>query len=249
MELNWTTVILEMVNFLVLVWILKHFLYRPVLQVIEQRRLRIQDQLDEAQSQQRQADELRRQYEHRLADWQQEKAAAREALQQEAESRRKQALQALDTELAAAREKAQVVEQRRLQEQTQHLEREALEVGARFARRLLQGLAGPELEGRILELLGAELARLSEPQRQALIRAMRENGRRLQVESAYPLNEQQRQSLAQDVGRLLGEAVRCDFQRQPALIAGLRLSLGDWSLEANLRDELRAFVDTARELD
>ena len=38
MELNWTTLILEIVNFLILVWILKHFLYRPVLRVIEERR-------------------------------------------------------------------------------------------------------------------------------------------------------------------------------------------------------------------
>jgi F-type H+-transporting ATPase subunit b len=238
-----------MVNFLVLVWILKRFLYHPVLQVIEQRRARIQAQLDAAQSQQQQADELRQQYEHRLADWQQEKAAAREALQQETESRRKQALQALDTELAAAREKARVVEQRQLQEQATHLEREALELGGRFAARLLQGLAGPELEGRILELLGSELARLPDAQRQALQRALQENGRQLQVETAHPMHQQQREVLEQGVRQLLGQEISCSYQVQPALIAGLRLSLGDWSLAADLRDELRAFVDTARELD
>ena len=249
MELNWTTIILEMVNFLVLVWILKRFLYRPVLQVIEQRRQHIQARLDEAQTQQQQADELRRQYEHRLADWQQEKAAAREVFQQETENRRKQTLKELDTELATARERAQVVEQRRLQEQTQHLEREALELGGRFAGRLLQELAGPELEARILDLLGTELTRLPEVQRQALQRAVQENGLQLQVETAYPLNQQQRQALEQAVRQLLGQEIACSFQVQPALIAGLRLSLGDWSLAANLRDELRAFVDTARELD
>ncbi|MGD8589006.1 MAG: F0F1 ATP synthase subunit delta [Chromatiales bacterium] len=249
MELNWTTLILEMVNFLVLVWILKRFLYRPVLQVIEQRRLNIQSRLDEAQSQQQQAAELRRQYEHRLADWQQEKAVAREALQQEMEGQRKQALQALDADLARAREKARVVEQRRLQEQTEHLEREALELGGRFACRLLQDLAGPELEARILGLLGRELVQLPDSRRQALQRTIHENGRQLRVESAHPLNDRQRQDLEQNVRQLLGGEVNCNFQTQPALIAGLRLSLGDWSLEANLREELRAFVDTARELD
>ena len=37
MELNWTTFALEAVNFMVLVWILKRFLYKPVLAAIAQR--------------------------------------------------------------------------------------------------------------------------------------------------------------------------------------------------------------------
>ena len=249
MELNWTTVILEMVNFLVLVWILKRFLYHPVLQVIEQRRARIQASLDQAQTRQQQADELQRQYERRLADWQVEKEHAREAFQQEMESQRKQALLGLEASLAEAREKAQVVVQRQQQELEQHMAREALELGAGFASRLLQDLAGPELEGRILDLLGSELAGLPEQQRQSLRRALQEHDRQLRVESAYPLSARQRQDLERRLQQSLGEEVTCSYQQQPALIAGLRLSLGDWSLQANLRDELHAFVDTARELD
>ena len=47
MEWNWSTFVLEMINFLVLVWILKHFFYRPVLGVIERRQKSI-DQTVEA---------------------------------------------------------------------------------------------------------------------------------------------------------------------------------------------------------
>lgn len=38
MDFDWTTFILEIINFLILIWILKHFLYRPVLKVISERR-------------------------------------------------------------------------------------------------------------------------------------------------------------------------------------------------------------------
>ena len=38
MEFDWTTFALEALNFLVLVWLLKRFFYRPVLAVIEARR-------------------------------------------------------------------------------------------------------------------------------------------------------------------------------------------------------------------
>ena len=50
MELDWTTFILELVNFVVLVWILNRFLYRPVMNVIDQRKAAIQRTLAEAET-------------------------------------------------------------------------------------------------------------------------------------------------------------------------------------------------------
>jgi len=43
MELNWSTFLLEIINFLILVWILKHFFYKPILDVIAHRRADIEN--------------------------------------------------------------------------------------------------------------------------------------------------------------------------------------------------------------
>lgn len=249
MELNWTTVILEIVNFLVLVWILKRFLYRPVLQVIEERRARIEATLAEAAERQEAAERLQAQYENRLAEWQRDKQTAREAFEHEMQQKRAQALEELDKGLAAERQKAEVVEERRLRELEEANERAALELGARFATRLLKGLAGPELEGRILALLSEELGGLPDNERAALRRAAQNGEGSIRVESAHALTAEQRRVLERALQQLLGDSVRCVFGEDPALIAGLRLSLGDWSLATNLRDELEGFVDKARELD
>jgi F-type H+-transporting ATPase subunit b len=45
MELDWTTFALEIINFLALIWILKRFLYRPVLATLGQRRAGIEANL------------------------------------------------------------------------------------------------------------------------------------------------------------------------------------------------------------
>ena len=37
MQIDWTTLVLEIINFLVLVWILKRFLYKPVMEAIAAR--------------------------------------------------------------------------------------------------------------------------------------------------------------------------------------------------------------------
>ena len=38
MQIDWWTLALQTINFLVLVWLLTHFLYRPVRQVIAERK-------------------------------------------------------------------------------------------------------------------------------------------------------------------------------------------------------------------
>ena len=48
MELSWSTFILEVINFIVLVFILKHFFYKPVLNAIARRRESIDKTMEDA---------------------------------------------------------------------------------------------------------------------------------------------------------------------------------------------------------
>ena len=85
MEFDGTTFALEIINFLVLVWLLQHFLYKPVMTAIAQRQAGIEKILADAQATRSAADALKLQYENRTAEWEQEKADARRQLQQEME--------------------------------------------------------------------------------------------------------------------------------------------------------------------
>jgi len=243
-ELNWTTVVLEILNFLVLVWILKRFLYRPVLQMVERRRAGIEATLNEAREREQAAEKLRAQFENRLTDWQQDKLAARAELQREMQQQRTHAMEELQQTLDAEREKVQVLEKRQAHELEEQREREALEIGARFAARLLHALSGPELEARIVELVCTQLARLPEAQQAALRRV---NTTNIDVQSAFTLNETQRAAITQALNAVTGQRTTLAFSEQPELLAGLRLSVGDWTLGANLRDELKGFLDQAYE--
>ena len=63
MQFDLTTFALEVLNFLVLVWLLKRFFYQPVLAVIEARRAAGAAILDEAHASQRAADAMKAQCE------------------------------------------------------------------------------------------------------------------------------------------------------------------------------------------
>ncbi|MFM8331458.1 MAG: F0F1 ATP synthase subunit B, partial [Candidatus Methylumidiphilus sp.] len=82
-EINPSTFLLEILNFLVLLWILKRFLYRPVLDTVARRQAAIAQTLAAAQTMQTEAQALQAQYENRLSQWGAERDAARASLRQE----------------------------------------------------------------------------------------------------------------------------------------------------------------------
>jgi F-type H+-transporting ATPase subunit b len=245
MELNWSTFLLEILNFLVLVWILKRFLYRPVQELVARRRQRIEQEMQAAGDTRQAAEALQRQYEGRLADWERERQLAREDLQRELERLRGQRMQTLDAELAERREQDRVLAQREQHAARQTLEARALELAAAFAGRLLRRAAGPELEKRLLTLALEDLAALGPDDRQALAKALQDPDTEADACSAYPLDESQRQAVMAALAELAGHPVGCRFHEDPELIAGLRMRLDSRVLHANLLDELKAFAGSA----
>lgn len=247
MELDWTTFVLEIVNFLVLVWLLKRFLYQPVLDFVALRRAGIEQTLTEAHQVREEADALKAQYENRLADWAQERQKTLETLHIEMEQERGRRLADLKRALAEEQEKAQVVEERRRREFSRQAEQAALILAARFAARLLERMADPQTTATLATLLADDLAALPEEQRAALLQAAASGRGPMRVQSAHLLDAGQRQGLESAFAALVGAPLGWEYQQDPTLIAGVRLSLGPWVLAANLEDELQAFAELAHE--
>jgi F-type H+-transporting ATPase subunit b len=242
MELNWSTFILEIINFLVLLWLLKRFLYRPVLDVIARRREGIERQLEGAKSVQDEAQALQARYESRLADWERERQQRLQALEREIAAERAARLQAIAAEEAAAREKQQVLAQREAEAAARQLEEQALESAAGFAARLLRDLSGPELERQLVGLALAQLADLPAEQRESLQRGAVAADGGVLVTSAYELPVPEQERLRQALSGLAPEGANLRFEQDPELLAGLHISVGSSVLGLNLRDELQGFV-------
>jgi len=246
-QLDWSTTVLEIINFLVLVWILKRFLYKPVLDIIAKRRAVIDATVAKSETMKQEAETLRKQYEGRVADWEQERATSREALQGELENERQRRLQALEEELQKEREKARVVDERRLIEAQRHAEQQAVAQGARFAARLLQGVCGPELDGRLVGILLDGLRQIPAAQLAVLRQQVSTEASNADVLCARTLDEPSCQQIESALKVLFDRPIHCAFRVDPALVAGVRITLGPWVLRANLQDELQGFAELSHE--
>lgn len=245
MELNWSTFVLEIINFLVLVWILKRFLYQPVLDVIAARREAIEDKLAEAHTAEAEAEALKQQYTGRVSEWESEKRQAREALTQEIQQERARRLADLQADVDSEKEKARVAEDRRLAEKERSLEQQAMRQAAAFSSRLLEQAAGAELEARLLNLLIDDLKTLPAEQLGRL-REQWAECRQIDVASAFALSAEQRERLVGALHAAGSTSAEVSFRQDPALIAGIHIVVGPWVLAANVRDELEGFAELGR---
>jgi len=242
-ELNWSTFILEIINFLILVWILKRFLYKPVMDAIAARRAGIEQEMQAASQKDEEAQVLKTQYEHRLEDWEREKRAAREQLHTEIEQERQRRQAQLQSSLAQEQQKARVIAAQQEQERQHQSEQQALQNGVRFTSKLLSELASAELEARLVDKLLEQLQTLPAAERDRLRQALNAHELTAQIQTAFPLNQDRRKRLQQALQNFSDQRVACEFEQDPDLLAGTRIRLGPWLLHANLQDELQAFAE------
>jgi F-type H+-transporting ATPase subunit b len=239
-ELNWTTFGLEILNFLVLVWILQHFLYRPVFAVIAARRAGIEKTMADAKVIDAEVQELKSRYEKREAEWQQETERARASLAQEIAAERVRLTGALESSLAEQRDRAKVLQERQREEWQRAAEQQAVDYGAEFAARLLARVATPALETGLIDAAMQDLVKLPADQGHKLASDVA-LGLTAVVTSAYPIDENRRGGLERLLAAITGAKLALDFKENPEILAGIHVDIGSWVVHANLRDELKFF--------
>jgi len=242
MQIDTTTFILQLVNFVVLVWILHRFLYRPVLAAIDRRRAAIDKSMSDAGAVRAEAERLRGQYEGRLADWERERVKARSALETELAALRTKGLADAAQAVERERDRLAALQAKREADWKRDTEQRALDQAAAFAARLLERIADHALDARLVEVFAADLAGWPPEKIDLLAEAARASGGRLSVLSAHALPEAERLRLAQLLSERLRIECRPEFAVDESLVGGLSVAVGPWLLQANLRDELRMFA-------
>ena len=247
MELDWSTFFLEVLNFAILAWLLVHFFYRPVMNIIAARRQGIQDTLDKAEKMNADAQALKAQYENRLADWEKEKGIARTELHGELQEERKRASAELARSMDEERERARVQAERERSGVFNEAKRLAIVDGLSFTGRLLGRLASPALESGLIQVALEDLSGLSPDQRKTLQDAWSASDGVIRVSSVWPIDEPGRLALKTALTSLTSGAPRLEFAEDPSLVAGICVDIGSYKIDANLEAELRFFGDVQQE--
>jgi F-type H+-transporting ATPase subunit b len=232
--INWFTVAAQIVNFLILVALLKHFLYGPIVAGMTAREERIAAQLAEARQKKQEAGEeeaaLRRkvrEIEDQRQEMLTEAGRQAEAHKQELFSQARQEVEQIRQKWAAAltREKETF-----LQDLKQRLAQEVVAI----SRRTLQEMADLTLEQRLTGIFLERLRLLSLDKQAAIQESIIEAGGELSVTTAFELSDEARQKIASQVQELFGRNLTLRFATSGELLAGIELLTSSrkvaWSL-------------------
>lgn len=243
MQLDWSTFILEIINFVILVWLLKHFFYKPVMKIIARRKQAIQETLDKSEKVREEAESLKSRYENRLEEWEKEKETARIKLHHEIEAERKLELQKLAEYIQQEQEKADVLMQRHQASTLEKNEKIAIEQGLAFSTRLLSRLANPDLEASIIHIVLEDLGNLSDEKKNELQKAGAETNEPARVSSTYKIEKADRDAIKNVMADILKKPVEIEFKQDASLLAGIHIDIGSWNLQASLQEELKYFAN------
>jgi F-type H+-transporting ATPase subunit b len=239
MLIDWFTVGAQALNFLILVWLLKRFLYKPVLDAIDAREQRVAAELADADAIRATACAERDEYRKKNEVFDRQRA---ELLAQASADARAQREQLLDDARAAARALADTRRERlQSDEKALHLAigvRAQQEVFA-IARKALSDLADAGLEERMVAVFIARLQALTADELTTLASTLTTSGETVRVRSAYELPPAPRAACEQAIAGLLGADIEVAFDTVPELVGGIEMLAGGqkvaWSIAGYLR--------------
>ncbi len=238
MLVDWFTVGAQALNFVILVWLMKRFLYTPVLDAIAAREKRIADQMAAAAAKEAQAATQRQETADKSRDFDQQRdrllGEATEAATAEGRRILEEAKQAAAV-LAAGHQEALKAQAGQLGQAIGNRARD--EVFA-IARKTLTDLAGASLEERIAAVFVGRLRALADPDKTLLGKALTSTAEPALVRSTFELPEAQRAMIQTAVNETFSADIGLRYETAPDVISGIELRAGGQKLAWSIAEYL-----------
>lgn len=251
MPFDWFTVCAQALNFLILVWLLKRFLYKPILNAIDARETRITKELADADSKKAEAQKERDEFQHKNEAFDQQRTALESQMKADVEAERQQLLN-------EARKAADALSAQR----RETLEKEAKNLGQTLglrtqqevfaiARKTLSDLASVSLEECLCSTFTRRLREMEAPAKNVLAQALASTPEPALVRSAFDLPMDQCATIQKALNETFSADIHIRFETKPDLIGGVELIANGqkvaWSLENDLTSLEKSIGDLIRQ--
>ncbi len=255
MLIDWFTVAAQLINFIALVWLLKHFLYQPILQALSQREQKIAAELAAAAAQKQLAQQQYQDFELKNQAFEQQRAALLEQAIAQVNAERQRLLTEAQQEAQALRAKWQqsLIQEYQLliQEITAKTQTEVFAIVAKT----LTDLADVGLETQMIEIFVQRLEKLAPREREQWLTTLALSSEPLRVRTAFVLSEAQKNQLASRLTSIFALDTAFEFEVAAQLVSGIEMfangqkfawSIADYlaELQTHLRETLTPLTFT-----
>jgi F-type H+-transporting ATPase subunit b len=232
--LDWFTVGAQALNFLILVWLLKRLLYKPILAAIDSREKRIARELADAAAGQAEAGKQRDEFQRKNDEFNQQRAGLLTRATDAANAERQRLLglarQAADG-AAADRQRALQSEFVNLQDALRvQTQREVFAIAAQA----LKDLATANLNERMVDSFTHRVREMDTQAKATLAEAIHGSAVPAVVRSAFELPQEQRAAIQNALNESFSTNMPLQFQTAPELVAGIELASNGQKVSWNI---------------
>ena len=248
MLIDWFTVGAQIVNFIILVWLLKRFLYQPILNAIDAREEKVRSQIEAAETRKEEAERERDEFRRKNEEFEDDRETMVSDAKREARERRRALLEEAREEAEALRERLE----KAIREEKEDFYREVVERTQRevfaLARKVLQDLSSQELEAHMADAFLRRLKDQEGDQRDRLVKALGETPDGVVIKSAFELPDAQRADIKAALQKVAPAEIDCRFVTDAEKIGGIELSAGGYKMAWSVDDYLRTLEKKVDEL-
>lgn len=248
MLIDWFTVGAQVVNFLILVWLLKRFLYRPILNAIDAREKRIAAELADADAKKTEAQKERDEFQHKNEEFEQQRTALMNKTTEEAKTERQRLLdeaREAANALSVKRQETLRIDARNL---SKAISRRTQQEVFAIARKALKDLATTSLEERLAEVFIRRLREMDDKTKIGLAAALKTASAPAFVRSAFELPAEQRAAIQNTLNETFSAEIHVRFETALDLISGIELTTNGHKIAWNISDYLASLEKGVNEL-
>ncbi len=248
MLIDWFTVGAQALNFLILVWLMKRFLYQPILNALDGREKRIAAELADADAKKAEAQKERDEFQRKNEEFDRQRATLLSKATDEANAERQRLL-------GEARKAADAMSAKRAetlktdaQNLNQAIRRRTQDEVFAIARKTLTDLAAASLEERMSEVFTRRLREMNGEAKAGLAAAFKTASDPATVRSAFDLPEEQRATIQTALNETFSANIPIRFETAPDIIGGIELSANGQKVAWSVADYLASLEKGVGEL-
>ena len=240
MEINWFTVIAQIVNFLILVWLLKRFLYKTVLNAIDEREKKIASQLSDAARNKAEAKKEQEDFRQKNEDFDKERTLKMNNAREEVDFEKQRLFEEVRAESAAMRSKYAALLKQQEQDASETVKRKTKDAVFEIAGKTLADLANADLEEQVVQVFIKKIKALDDEHIAKLKTALIDSHRPISVKSAFELSASSKQELEKVIATISGQHVDFEYLKDQALVSGIEINAGSYQLSWHIASYLEA---------
>ena len=248
MLIDWFTVGAQALNFIILLWLIKRFLYKPILNAIDAREKRIATELADADTKKVAAQKEHDEYQRKNEEFEEKRSALLLQVTDEARVERQRLLKEAHRAADALHSKRQETHMNDLRSLEQSIRQRTQQEVFAIARKALAELATVSLEERLGDVFIRRLRAMDNQAKAGLLEALKTASAPACVRSAFELPAEQRAAIQHALNEVFGADIRVRFESAPDLVSGIEFTANGQKLAWSIADYVASLEMGVREL-